>query len=112
VNLQSFVQPAEEGGAMVWIIAQQKCSFYVIDADIVVVTKIIMDSLLMPFKQGGQAMLDHDKDKEDVTILTKGDGDGIDEPTRSEDMMTQHYATTEKRRILKMFVYTAVDDVL
>ena len=93
---------------MAQLFAKQKC-FLVIDADIV--TKIIMDLLLMPF-EGGQDVLDDEEDDSasGVAILPEGDGDSSDEPTEN---MTKLYATflEKRRRILKMFVYTAEDDV-
>ena len=80
VNLRSFVQP--EASVKAQIIAKQKCSF-VINGDIV--SKRIMDLLLMPFEEGGQEdVLDEDEEKEEsedgMTVQTeidrlKEDGD-------------------------------------
>ena len=100
VNLRSFVQP--EASVKAQIIAKQKCSF-AIDGDIV--SKIIMDFLLMPFKEGGQDVLDDDEEEQEESALASGaavlpeggDGNGINEETAN---MTELYGTMEKRRIL------------
>ena len=61
VNLPSFLQP--EARVKAQIIAKQKCSF-VIAGDIV--SKIIVDLLLMPFEEGGQQdVLDEDEEQEE-----------------------------------------------
>ena len=72
MNLRSFVQP--EASVKAQIIAKQKCSF-VIDGDIV--SKIIMDLLLMPFEEGGKDVLDEDEEQEEseagMTVHTEID---------------------------------------
>ena len=73
MNLRSFVQP--EASVKAQIIAKQKCS-YVIDGNIV--SKIIMDLLLMPFEEGGQDVLDEDDEVQEesdagMTVQTEID---------------------------------------
>ena len=105
VNLLSFVQP--EASLKAQIIAKQKCSF-VIDGEIT--SKIIMGLLLTPL-EGRQDVLD-DKGSasasaSDSAILPEIDGASSDD----EFTNTELHATLEKKRILKLFVYTAEDDV-
>ncbi|KAI2500302.1 hypothetical protein MHU86_14182 [Fragilaria crotonensis] len=105
VNLRSFVQP--EASLKAQIIAKQKCSF-VIDGDIV--SKLILELLLTPTIEGRQDVLDEGSASasSNSAILPEEESDGGSD---NEFTNTELYATLEKKRILKMFVYTAEDDV-
>jgi len=109
VNLRSFVQP--EASFKAQIIAKQKCSF-VIDGDIV--SKIIVDLLMSPpariEQEGGNLGEVHDdpevSNASPLSIELSEDDDSGDELPH-----TDHYATLERKRILKMFEYSPEDDV-
>ena len=75
-------------------------------------TKIITDLLLTPLEdEGGQDVLDEDEEDSTSAVLVAvsegdADNDGADPNNR-----TELNTTLEKRRILKLFVYSPEDDV-
>jgi hypothetical protein len=107
VNLRSFVQP--EASVKAQIIAKQKCSF-VIDGDIV--AKIIVDLLLTPARiEGGDAEAD-DVDISSASPSSIALSEGEEGDDRSDELLnSDRFATLEKKRVLKMFVYNPEDDL-
>ena len=106
MTLLSFIQP--EASIKTKIIAKQKCSF-VIDADIV--TKVIVDLLLTPPPPRTQGGSDEDLLEASATaalLLSEEEdvaGFGEEGSTRTEVVIEG------RRRILKMFVHDAEEDV-
>jgi hypothetical protein len=111
VNLRSFVQP--EASFKAQIIAKQKCSF-VIDGDIV--SKIIVDLLMTPLarieQQGGNlGEVQDDPEVSNASPLSKELSDSEEDDDCGDELPnTDHYATLERKRILKMFEYNPEDD--
>jgi hypothetical protein len=91
------------------IIAKQTCSF-VIDGDIG--AKIIVDLLLTPARiEGGDAEVD-DVDISSATPTSIALSEGEEGDDRNDELPnSDRFATLEKKRVLKMFVYNPEDDL-
>ena len=108
VTLRSFKQP--EASTTAKIIAKQKCSF-VIDADIV--TKVIVDLLLTPPPPRTQGGSDEDllEAASATTALFSSEEEYEVDGFGDEGSTSTEVVIEERRRILKVFVHSAEEDV-